>query len=78
MCGRFTLRRPDKIKLDGSHDLGLPFDARFNIAPTQSILAYGDFGHGKRLAALVWGLIPSWSIDGKGFINARCESLDQR
>jgi putative SOS response-associated peptidase YedK len=27
---------------------------------------------------LTWGLIPSWSTDGKGFINARCETLEAK
>jgi len=27
---------------------------------------------------LTWGLIPSWSIDGRGFINARAETLDAK
>jgi putative SOS response-associated peptidase YedK len=27
---------------------------------------------------LTWGLIPSWSTDGKGFINARAETLEEK
>lgn len=27
---------------------------------------------------LTWGLIPSWSSDGKGFINARAETLEEK
>jgi len=27
---------------------------------------------------LTWGLVPSWSTDGKGFINARVETLEER
>jgi len=27
---------------------------------------------------MVWGLIPSWSNDGKGFINARAETLEEK
>jgi putative SOS response-associated peptidase YedK len=27
---------------------------------------------------MVWGLIPSWSSDGKGFINARAETLEEK
>jgi putative SOS response-associated peptidase YedK len=37
-----------------------------------------DFGHGVELSSLTWGLIPSWSSDGKGFINARCETLETK
>ena len=27
---------------------------------------------------LTWGLIPSWSTDGRGFINARAETLEEK
>jgi len=27
---------------------------------------------------MVWGLIPSWSSDGKGLINARAETLEEK
>jgi putative SOS response-associated peptidase YedK len=75
MCGRFTLRTRDRIKLKGLSTSELPFEARYNIAPSQSILAIADFGHELDLKYLVWGLVPSWSKDGKGFINARSETI---
>lgn len=78
MCGRFTLRTRDRIKLKALSTSELPFEARYNIAPSQSILAIADFGHGTELTSLTWGLIPSWSSDGKGFINARCETLETK
>ena len=78
MCGRFTLRSRDRIKLKESSGLELPFKSRYNIAPGQTILAIADFGHGHELTSFVWGLIPSWSNDGKGFINARCETLEAK
>lgn len=78
MCGRFTLRSRDRIKLNGLSPSDLPFGARYNIAPSQSILAIADFGNGTELNSLTWGLIPSWSSDGKGFINARCETLETK
>jgi len=56
----------------------LPFAARYNIAPTQTILAIADFGDGIEERLLTWGLIPSWSTDGKAFINARSETLEDR
>src|SRR5919108_1118580 len=70
MCGRFTLHSRDRIKLKGLV-LDLPFEPRYNIAPSQEIVAIADFGHGIEARSLVWGLIPSWSSDGKAFINAR-------
>ncbi len=46
MCGRFTLRSRDRIKLKESQTLDLPFEARYNIAPSQKILAIADYGGG--------------------------------
>jgi putative SOS response-associated peptidase YedK len=78
MCGRFTLRSRDRIKIKGLSNSELPFEARYNIAPGQTILAIADFGHGPEPTSFVWGLIPWWSNDGKGFINARCETLEAK
>jgi putative SOS response-associated peptidase YedK len=78
MCGRFTLHSRDRIKLKGLASLDLPFEARYNIAPSQQILAIADFGRGIETRMLTWGLIPSWSTDGKGFINARSETLEEK
>ena len=78
MCGRFTLHSRDRIKLKGLASLDLPFEARYNIAPSQSVLSLGNFGSGLEARLLTWGLIPSWSTDGKGFINARAETLEEK
>lgn len=75
MCGRFTLRSSRRIKFAGARNLDLPLEPRYNIAPSQNVLTIGDFGTGLEARLLTWGLIPSWSKDGKGFINARCETL---
>lgn len=86
MCGRFTLKTPASqlfeqlsLQLDPA-PLG-DFPARFNIAPTQSIIAVlGDKGE---LAPLWmrWGLVPSWSDDlsiGSRMINARSETVSEK
>ena len=78
MCGRYTLHTRDRIELKGLLPSDLPFEARYNIAPSQKILAIADFGRGFEARLLTWGLIPSWSTDGKGFINARAETLEER
>ncbi|HEY5883563.1 MAG TPA: SOS response-associated peptidase [Pyrinomonadaceae bacterium] len=78
MCGRFTLHSRDRIKLKGSQTLDLPFEARYNIAPSQEVLAIADYGSGPEVRSLLWGLVPSWSLDRKGFINARAETLEER
>ena len=78
MCGRFTLRSSRRIKLEGARNLDLPLEPRYNIAPSQNVLTIGDFGAHLEARLLTWGLIPSWSTDGKGFINARAETLDEK
>jgi putative SOS response-associated peptidase YedK len=78
MCGRFTLHSRDRIRLKGLATLDLPFEPRYNIAPSQRVLSLGDFGRGLEARLLTWGLIPSWSTDGKGFINARAETLEEK
>src|SRR4051812_2263460 len=78
MCGRFTLHSKDRINLKGLALGELPFESRYNIAPSQGIVAIADFGKGLEAQILTWGLIPSWSIDGKGFMNARAETLEQK
>ena len=78
MCGRFTLHSRDRIALKGVRPLDLPFEPRYNIAPSQNILAIGDFRRGPEARVLLWGLVPSWSTDGKGFINARAETIEDK
>lgn len=78
MCGRFTLHSRDRINLKGFRGVDLPFEARYNLAPSQQILAIADFGKGIEGRMLTWGLIPSWSTDGNGFINARAETLEEK
>ena len=78
MCGRFTLRSSRRVKLEVARNLDLPLEPRYNIAPSQNVLTIGDFGAGLEARLLKWGLIPSWSTDGKGFINARAETLEEK
>lgn len=93
MCGRFALMSPLEAirKLFGlgtdtvSSLPNLP--ARYNIAPTQAVLALRP-GEGEQvdginpgplnLTSLRWGLIPNWSKDpsvGARMINARSETI---
>lgn len=79
MCGRFTLKPPRRIKFEHINDSDLePLLPRYNIAPSQTVLALADFGNGPELSPLTWGLVPSWSNDSKGFINARCETIETK
>lgn len=85
MCGRFTLAAPPKLVADlfGLEEDDLPlFEPRYNIAPTQPVVAVRLDGSGMREAVeLKWGLVPSWSKDDKGaarLINARAESAAEK
>jgi len=79
MCGRFTLRDPRRIKL--AHiDYLRPEDLipRYNIAPTQNVLTIQQHDEHRETAFLQWGLIPAWSKEPKGIINARVETIEQK
>ncbi len=86
MCGRFALRCSshqlvDQFLLASNPDLSLK--PRFNIAPTQPIMALRrQAGSPNReLASFHWGLIPSWAKDpaiGNRMINARSETVAEK
>ena len=79
MCGRFTLKSPARTKFDGVNRSNLPpLFPRYNIAPSQSVLTIVRRGAEREAAFLQWGLIPSWSKEAKGFINARSETLEEK
>jgi putative SOS response-associated peptidase YedK len=81
MCGRFTLT-VDPSDLEAFADFEFPkkFAPRFNIAPTQPVLAIPNDAKNKA-DFFVWGLIPSWSKDpsiGSKLINARGETIAEK
>lgn len=79
MCGRFTLKSPRRLGFPNAETEQLPsltLLPRYNIAPSQEILAIIGSEDERRLSAFVWGLIPSWSNEPKGFINARAETVE--
>jgi putative SOS response-associated peptidase YedK len=75
MCGRYTLRTPltelaKQLEFDLGGVLAVP---RFNIAPSQDVLAMRD---GRELATFKWGLLPGWAKDAKfAPINARSDTV---
>ncbi len=87
MCGRFSLTAtPEEVaELFGLSELEA-FPPRYNIAPTQPILAIraslNQTGNDTREAVLVrWGLIPSWVKDPADFtllVNARSETAAEK
>src|ERR1700722_2480975 len=69
MCGRYTLRTPWHRIADY---FGIPvadvpelFAARYNVAPTQQVLAGRQDAVGRHASYVKWGFVPSWSKDGK-------------
>ncbi len=82
MCGRFTLTVDPAELRDEFEGAAFPakFAPRFNIAPTQPVLAIPN--NGKNAADFfLWGLIPSWAKDasiGNRLINARGETLAEK
>lgn len=78
MCGRFTLRTPRRFKDLGSDLPPATLVPRYNIAPSQEILAVIGSEDERRLSAFVWGLVPSWSGEARGTINARSETLETK
>lgn len=82
MCGRFTLTASaEQIEARFGVPLPAPYKPRYNIAPTQEILALRNDQHGRRVEPLRWGLIPYWAKDPKiaqRLINARAETLFEK
>ena len=87
MCGRFTLTDPDPARIRAR--FGLDESAKFaderpryNIAPTDPVLAIRPNEHGQReLGRLRWGLFPGrWAErrSGPPLINARAETLGRQ
>ena len=85
MCGRFTLRSPlarvaEIFELGPLEDWAARARPRFNIAPSQSVIAIRTDAETGRpaLTQLTWGLVPHWADDpaiGSRMINARAESI---
>src|SRR5437870_3574030 len=79
MCGRYTLRSRGSAKFYGVPASELPFWVpRYNIAPSQDVPVIVARGAERALAEFQWGLVPSWSKEAKGFINARAETLEDK
>jgi putative SOS response-associated peptidase YedK len=80
MCGRFVQHSDPEIYAR-QFDLDTTCEAmpRYNVAPTQSVLAIRERDQGKReLVPLRWGLVPFWSKgpDSRySMINARAETV---
>ena len=94
MCGRYaSSRNPDDLVEEFEIDRVVPdqpLEADYNVAPTKEVYAVFDrvprdapdeTPPERRLATVVWGLIPSWAKDraiGSRLINARVETLAEK
>lgn len=86
MCGRITLvssatELVAAFELDAAQALPV-FEPRYNIAPSQDVLAVRIDREGRRvLTQERWGLVPHWAKDpaiGNRMINARSESAAEK
>jgi len=81
MCARFSLAGPERIAdRYPQFKLRNVWPPRYNIAPTQDVLAVRNDAAGE-IAPLRWGLVPFWARDlaiGQKLINARAETLAEK
>jgi putative SOS response-associated peptidase YedK len=82
MCGRYA-RRTDAKKLAQEFKVAeVPaVEPRYNIAPTNDILAVYQSPDGREMTFYQWGLVPSWAKDasmGARLINARSETVTEK
>ena len=88
MCGRYTLKTPPtewgqlllpQLDINSIVDDWRP---RYNIAPTQDVVAVLPTGRAAYRAQLMrWGLVPFWADElaiGNRMINARAETLAEK
>lgn len=83
MCGRYTntagpeeLNERFRVPISGTEGM-----RRFNIAPTEEVLAIVAPKGEPEARMLRWGLVPHWADDLKGaakMINARMETVDSK
>lgn len=86
MCGRFALYADydtllKRFDIEETAIGQAAYEERYNVAPSQEILAIISDGQNNRLGTLRWGLIPPWAKDqkiGYKMINARGETAAEK
>ena len=83
MCGRFTLNATaNEIARQFYVEVDEAIPPRYNIAPSQQILAIAKKEAARSQLMMKWGLIPSWvkSLDSwkSNLINARVETVEEK
>jgi putative SOS response-associated peptidase YedK len=83
MCGRFTLTDPDprllRFRFDLLESAKIDEQPRFNIAPTDPVLAIRAHDGVGEVGRLRWGLVPPGATPktiGRPLINARAETVE--
>lgn len=83
MCGRYTIKAPPQRIAEAVSPVRVDFAGellghRFNVAPSQAVPVVRVADGAGELAALEWGLLPTWAKSLKGMqrpINARAETV---
>jgi putative SOS response-associated peptidase YedK len=82
MCGRYALAvNTTQLAAEFEVSLSAPIAPRYNIAPSQPLLAVRHDEQGRNAVWLKWGLVPSWSKDltiAVRLINARSETVAEK
>jgi putative SOS response-associated peptidase YedK len=82
MCGRYAQRTDPKSLAKEFKAAEVPgVEPRYNIAPTQDVLAVYESPDGREMTFYKWGLVPSWAKDvsvGAKLINARSETVTEK
>jgi putative SOS response-associated peptidase YedK len=82
MCGRFAQKSPTKkISKQFKVEEVPPLVKRYNVAPTQAVLAVRESEGGREATFFKWGLVPRWAKDaaiGNRLINARSETVTEK
>lgn len=82
MCGRYNLITDAQAPIDFFEVANsLDIQPRYNIAPSQDVVAVRQHQDHRELSWLHWGLIPSWAKDktiGHHTINARAETVAEK
>jgi len=82
VCGRFAQKSSEKkIKKQFKVEEVPPLVERYNVAPTQAVLAVREASDRREALFLKWGLVPRWAKDpavGSRPINARAETVTEK
>lgn len=82
MCGRYAFTLPSQAMAE-IFSLSNLIDSvpRYNIAPTQPVIAIWNEPAGRLAKLARWGLVPNWVKDPREFpllVNARAETMAQK